>query len=110
MGDDVDIESRQRAAELTEEFRDGIISNFDFEEAWPSYDKRDRALKAIETMLWRFYSDGHEQAMVEEGHTLNSEQGEIFNRCVLFLRTDLNINGRWTTSLLLVVWGFSGAY
>ena len=85
----VDTEPRQRAAELIEKLRDGTISNFDFEESWPRYDKRDRALRAIETMIWRFYSDGHEHTLAEEGHLLTAEGREIFDRCVLFLRTGL---------------------
>jgi hypothetical protein len=85
----VATESRRRAALLTEQFRDGKISNFDFEESWPRCDRRDRALRAIGTMLWRFYSDGHEHTLVEEGYVLSPEGREIFDRCALFLRTDL---------------------
>jgi hypothetical protein len=40
-------------------------------------------------MLWRFYSDLEQHTLVEEGHMLAAEGREIFNRCILFLRTDL---------------------
>jgi hypothetical protein len=77
----VDTEPRRQAAELIEKFRDGLISNFDFEDSWPRADRRDRAMKAISTMLWRTYSDVQEHRLIEEGHLLTSEQREIFNRC-----------------------------
>jgi len=46
-------------------------------------------MKAISTMLWRTYSDLHEHTLADEGLELPPEQREIFNRCVLFLLTDL---------------------
>jgi len=46
-------------------------------------------------MLWRSYSDVHEHTVTEEGHQLSPEVREIFDRCALFLRTDLEY--RWPT-------------
>ena len=85
----IDTDSRRNAAELIERFRDGEISNFEFADSWPRYDGRDRALKAVETMLWRSYSDLDEHTLAEEGHELTSEVRDIFDRCILFLRSDL---------------------
>ncbi len=78
-----------KAADLIIRFRDGHITNFDFDESWPHYDRRDRGLKAVQTMLWRSYSDVHEHTLTEEGHQLSPELHELFDRCALFLRTDL---------------------
>jgi hypothetical protein len=90
----VDFEARARAADLIDEFKDGAISNLDFEESYPRYDKRDRAMKAIETMLWRFYDDCSEHTLVEEGHDLSPEGRALFDRCALYLRTGLEY--QWT--------------
>jgi hypothetical protein len=99
----IDIEARSRAAELIEKFSDGRLSNFDFEESWPRYDRRGHALRAIETMLWRFYSDGYEHTLVEDGYILTAEGRQIFDRCILFLRTDLEY--RWLRDNFLGIGG-----
>ena len=85
----VDAEARRRAAELVERFRDGTISNFEFDESWPRCDRRDRGLRAVKTMIWRFYSDLEEHTLTEEGHMLTSDRLDICDRCVLFMRSDL---------------------
>jgi hypothetical protein len=99
----VDVESRRCAAEIVERFRDGTISNFDFEELWPVHDRRDRGLKAIRTLLWRFYDDGHEHTLTEEGHLLTPEGRDLFDRCALFRRTNFEYVWLKTTSSASVV-------
>lgn len=78
---------RDRAASLVERFRDGQISNFDFEAQWP-HAKNDRALDAISSVLWGFYDDLHEHKLIEE-FALSSEARKLFDRCVLFLYSNL---------------------
>lgn len=100
----VDEVARRSAADLVEKFRDGSLSNFDFEESWPLCDRRDRALRAIETMLWRFYDDGFEHKLTDEGHLLNSEGHDIFSRCAAFLRS--NLEYEWPDDNFASVGGF----
>lgn len=85
----VDVQARQQAADLIEKFRDGTISNFEFQDSYPRYDRRDRALRAIETFLWMFYDDCREHTLVEPKHALTPAGRELFERCALFLRTQL---------------------
>jgi hypothetical protein len=84
----VDAASRTRAAEAIQRFRDGAITNMEFEGLWPCYDRRDRGLRAIETMLWRFYDDFREHKLAED-YELTPEGRRLFDRCILFLRTEL---------------------
>jgi len=83
----IDRRNRNRAASLTEQLRDGELSNLDFEAQWPQK-SGDRALKAISSMLWRYYDDLYEH-MLTEAHALSSEARAVFDRCVLFLLSDL---------------------
>jgi len=83
----VDSKSRQVAAEVLEKFRDGVITNFEFEGLWPQNYGGDRGLRAIETMVWRYYDDLHEHKLTNE-HGLTELAHLIFDRCVLFLRTE----------------------
>jgi len=83
----VDSVARIKAAEALREFRDGQITNCDFEGLWPIYDRRDRGLHAIETIIWRFYDDLHEHRLTGE-HGLSEESRFLFDRCVLFLHAE----------------------
>ncbi len=79
--------NRERAASLIEQLRDGTLSNFDFEAQWPQC-RSDRALKAIGSMLWRYYDDLFEHTLTE-AYAVSGEAREIFDRCALFLFSDL---------------------
>lgn len=82
---------RDRAASLVEQLRDGQISNFDFEARWP-HAKKDRALDAIRSVLWGFYDDLREHKLIEE-FGLSREARILFDRCVLFLYSNLEYVG-----------------
>jgi hypothetical protein len=84
----VDPQARRNAAQAVLDFRDCRISNCDFEAKWPRYDKRDRGLLAIETMLWRFYDDLREHKL-DEPFALTQEGRDMFDRCALFLETGI---------------------
>ncbi len=72
----IDSVAREAAADALMRFRDGIITNFGFEESWPRYDRRDRGIHAIDTMVWRYYDDLREHKLIgeygllEEGRSL----------------------------------------
>ncbi len=100
----VDEVARLCAADLVEMLRDGGISNFDFEESWPLYDRRDKAVIAVETMLWRYYDDGFEHKLTDEGHLLDSEGHKTFSRCAAFLRS--NLEYEWPDDNFASVGGF----
>lgn len=83
------LPSRLQAASLVERLRDGEITNFEFESAWPTEGDPDkRALRAVRTMLWRYYSDLYEHKL-DGKHRLSLEGREQFNLCALFLRSGL---------------------
>lgn len=80
----IDRAARDAAAHLTRQFRDGLLTNDDLEDQWPR-SSQDRALKAIASMLWRFYDD-------HRVHTLASPHSETvaeLTRYAAFLDTDL---------------------
>jgi len=83
----VDSVARINAAEALKDFRDGQITNFDFEGRWPCYDDRDRGLHAIETMIWRSYDDFRGHTLTGE-HGLSDESRLVFDRCVLLLLSE----------------------
>ena len=86
----MDSESRRRAADVVEKFRDGLITNFDFEGMWPgpSFGERDRGLDAICRTMWHFYDDLSEHTLTGP-HKLTEQGRAVVDRCVLFLRTEL---------------------
>jgi hypothetical protein len=88
----IDMNVRRRASILVAQLRDGVISNFDFEDRWPPKEKSDRGLRAIRSMLWRSYDDNHEHRLVGE-YALSGDERAIFDRCILFLNSDLDY--RW---------------
>ena len=80
----IDRDARTTAAHLTRQFREGLLTNDDLEDQWP-HGSEDRALKAIASMLWRFYDD-------HRVHTLSNPHPETvaeLTRYSAFLDTDL---------------------
>lgn len=80
----IDRLARDAAAHLTRQFRDGLLTNDDLEDQWP-YGSEDRALRAVASMLWRFYDD-------HRVHTLSNLHPDTvaeLNRYAAFLDTDL---------------------
>jgi hypothetical protein len=86
----VDRESRNKAARLIDDFLSGRITNFTFQNEFPR--SKDKALHAINTRLWFAYSDLSEHRLDKTSH-LNEYARATFNRCILFLGTDLEYNG-----------------
>jgi hypothetical protein len=84
----VDSKARQCAADLIARFKDGLITNFEFEASWPPYDMGDRGMHAVETMLWHYYDDFRTHSLTGR-HALESGDRELFDRCSLFLMTEL---------------------
>ena len=87
----VDKQSRLKAANLVQDFKSGRITNDEFVAAFPSSD--DAAIMAIRSMLWFCYDDLREHRLT--GKWALTDDGEnLFNRCILFLKTDLEYCGR----------------
>jgi hypothetical protein len=80
--------AREKARSLVDALRRGEITNFEFEDSWPKGGAEDPALRAIETMLWNFYSELEPVKMVGE-HRPSEGVSTLFERCMLFLRTAL---------------------
>jgi hypothetical protein len=79
--------ARQAAAQLVRLFKDAAITNEQFENDWP-YVKEDRALLAIRSWLWRFYDDFKTHTLSGD-LALSAEGRALFDRCELFLRSNL---------------------
>jgi hypothetical protein len=95
----VDSNARRCAADLVAKLRDGLITNREFEGSWPQSDTEDRGLLAVETMLWHYYDDFRTHKLTGR-HALESSDRELFDRCVQFLRTDLEYE--WTEGNFIV--------
>ena len=83
----VDSNARRLATALIAKLRDGLITNIEFEGAWPQYEREDRGLIAVETMLWHYYDDFRTHKLTGRD-ALESGDRELFDRCVQFLGTD----------------------
>jgi hypothetical protein len=83
-------ELRAEAAILIRRFRDGKITNFQFEHSFEEIRHRsnDRALQGIATALWGLYDDLREHKLTGR-HGLTSETTAWFDRCILFVQSDL---------------------
>jgi hypothetical protein len=97
----IDIDARKQAAELVQKFRDGVITNDEFRDSWPcskGKDKHgDRALGAINSMLWFTYSDTRSHKL-----TLTPDLRSLYDRCFLFLNSDIEY--RWQRDEFVVSW------
>src|SRR5271170_2184172 len=82
----VDQANRLKAAALIRQFGLGSITNDQFADALPC--SNDEAIRAIRSMLWFCYSDLHEHRLAGK-HALKPEWRDLFDRCVMFLNTDL---------------------
>ena len=78
---------RLRASDLLRDFRDGHLTNDDFEDAWPE-SSVDRAFSAIGTMIWRYYSDTATHALISP-YGLTEDARKLFDRAILFLQTEM---------------------
>jgi hypothetical protein len=83
----IDRHARDIAAEALLEFMEGSISNDEYERRLPR-NKDDPALWAVHEQIWLSYSDLKEHTLTGK-HALTEEGGAVFERCILFLRSDL---------------------
>jgi hypothetical protein len=97
----VDVEARKQAADLVQKFRDGVITNDEFRDSWPrrknKEQARDRALGAINSMLWFTYSDTRSHKL-----TLTSDLRSLYDRCYLFLKSDIEY--KWQRDEFVASW------
>lgn len=87
----VDRQSRLRAANLIQDFQPAAITNDELVDTFPR--SPDRAIVAIRSMLWFCYDDLREHRLTGKW-ALTKEGEELFERCILFLKTDLEYCGR----------------
>jgi hypothetical protein len=83
----VDKAQRDLARGLILRFMTGEMTNDQFEGSYP-VDREDAALRAIAKAIWTFYDDMHEHRLTGK-HALDDYGRKIFQRCALFLGTDL---------------------
>jgi len=81
---------RLKAAHLIEDFMRGNLTNYGFEDRYPK--SADKSLQAIRSMAWFAYSDLREHRL-EGKHALTEKEKEVFQRCILFLNTELEYSG-----------------
>ena len=87
----VDSIARLSAADAIQRFMACEITNEEFEERYPR--SKDPALHAIHTMLWFTYDDLREHRLNGK-YTLTPQARQIFEHCILFLKTDHEYTGR----------------
>jgi hypothetical protein len=83
----VDRHARDIAAGALRDFMEGSISNREYERRYPR-SKNGPALWAIYIHIWFCYSDLREHTLTGK-HSLNAESRAFVERCLLFLRSDL---------------------
>jgi len=93
--------ARDIAADAVRDFMGGSISNREYERRFPTA-KDDQALWAIHTALWSGYSDVSEHTMTGK-HALNDEGRALVERCILFLRSDVEF--QWPPPKFRVQYG-----
>jgi hypothetical protein len=83
----VDRQARDAAAQVLRAFMDGTISNCKYDHDFPK-SEADAALRNIWVNLWFTYSDVREHTL-EGKHALTPEARAVYERCLLFLKNDL---------------------
>ena len=81
----IDREARDRAADLVEQFWNGIITNRELERAWP--DSRDKAIFAVEDFVWTLYDDFATHT-VNVADNSDPKLSRIIRDCIAYLRSD----------------------
>lgn len=74
-------------AEAMRQLASGTITNFEFEDRIGT-GPEDRAIRELDSFAWMFYDDFIEHKL-RGRHRLSKTQRQVFARCVLFLRSDL---------------------
>lgn len=84
----VDRRARGIAADLIIRLAEGAITNHEFDRLYP--DKTDdQAVHQIYISLLSFIDDAFREYALVGSRALSSEESEMFNRCIAFLRTEL---------------------
>ena len=83
----VNSEKRRFASQLITKYPSLEITNDDLSDDFP-HDESDPAFGAIWNNLWAYYDDMYSHK-AEGKHQLLGGDRELFERCALFLRTDL---------------------
>lgn len=78
----IDSGARKRAAEIARRFVEGQVTNFKFENNFPS--SKDPAMWAIEDTLWCFYDDFDEHCLTGKW-AVPEETKSLMQRWVMFL-------------------------
>lgn len=86
----VDKQSRLKTANLIQDFKHGVITNDEFVAGFPR--SNDAAIGAIRSVLWFCYDDLREHRLTGKW-ALTVEGEKLFDRCILFLKTDLEYHG-----------------
>lgn len=97
----VDRHARDIAAEALREFMEGSISNDEYERRFPR-NKDDPALWAVHEQIWLCYSDLKEHTLTDK-HALTDAGRAGFERCILFLRSDLEF--QWPPPMIRLSYG-----
>jgi len=97
----VNRHARDTAAEAIRDFMNGSITNREYERRFPTA-RGDPALWAIHTALWSGYSDVSEHTMTGK-YALTDEGRAIVERCVVFLRSDLEF--QWPPPKFRLLYG-----
>ena len=97
----VDRQARDSAVKVLRTFMDGTISNYKYDDTFPKSGS-DPALAAIWTNLWFYYSDVREHTLGAK-HALTPEARALFERSLLFLKSDLEF--QWPSPKLKLRFG-----
>jgi len=87
----INAKARQEGARLLTEFFDGKITNDEYNDAFPS-GSVDAGLDVVYRRIWVYYSDLHSHYL--DRQQLSEDDVALFRRCIDFLNTDLEYNGR----------------
>ena len=98
----IDRQARDAAAKILQAFMDGAVSNYKYEDSFPK-SKDDPGLHAIHVELLFYYSDVRQHKLIG-GNTLSPEARALYERCVLFLKSDLEF--QWPPPQLKLRYGF----
>lgn len=84
----VDIEARARSSEILLNFYNGNITTDKFEDLYLGIKTEDPAIKGIYSKILGFYDDQWPHKLKGK-RALNSWGKQFFERCILFLKSDL---------------------
>ena len=109
----LDREARNKGVRVISEFKNGAISNKEYERRYPT-SAGDLALAEIFNQIWFLYSDIRKHTLNGK-YALNPENSALVERCVLFLRSNAEFKWppqrihRWQAFLRIVGLGMKAA-